>query len=125
MQTTSAHPGHPQRSWLVANGALCAAAAVALTAYAAHGYDGIALSRLNTAAFFAFGHGAAIAALAPVAKRTTDRIALAMLYVGVLLFSGSLVFNVIAGWSTRLAPFGGMLLIAGWVAWAVGALRGR
>lgn len=125
MQTTFPHPGHRSRSWLAANGALCAAAAVALTAYAAHGYDGIALSRLNTAAFFAFGHGAAIAVLAPSATRTADRIAVAMLYAGVLLFSGSLVFNVIAGWSTRLAPFGGTLLIAGWVLWAVGALRGR
>ena len=125
MQPTSAHPAQPRRSWLAANGALCAAAAVALTAYAAHGYDGIALSRLNTAAFFAFGHGVAIATLAPTATRTTDRIALAMLHVGMLLFSGSLVLNVIADWPTRLAPVGGMLLIAGWVAWAVGALRRR
>lgn len=120
-----AHPRDPHRSWLAANGALCAAAAVALTAYAAHGYDGIALSRLNTAAFFAFGHGAVIAVLAPTATRRTQRFALAMLFAGVLLFSGSLVFNVIAGWPTRLAPFGGMLLIAGWVVWAVGALRRR
>ncbi len=125
MNNTSAHANQPHRSWLAANGALCAAAAVALTAYAAHGYDGIALSRLNTAAFFAFGHGAAIAALAPTATRAVHRIALAMLYAGTLLFSGSLVFNVIAGWSTRLEPFGGMLLIAGWLVWAVGALRRR
>lgn len=123
MQTASAPPGHSHPSWLAANGALCAAAAVALTAYAAHGYDGIALSRLNTAAFFAFGHGAAIAILAPMATARTHRIALAMLYVGVLLFSGSLTFNVLAGWPTRFAPFGGMLLIAGWVVWAVGAVR--
>lgn len=125
MHNTPTHANHPQRPWLAANGALCAAAAVALTAYAAHGYDGIALSRLNTAAFFAFGHGVAIAALAPSAARRTDRIALAMLYVGVLLFSGSLVFNVIAGWSTRLAPLGGLLLIAGWLVWAMGAMRKR
>lgn len=98
---------------------------MALTAYSAHGYDGIALLRLNTAAFFAFGHGAAIAALAPMATGRTQRIALALLYAGVLLFSGSLVFNVIAGWSTRLAPLGGMLLIAGWVVWAIRALRRR
>ncbi|MDQ3057587.1 MAG: DUF423 domain-containing protein [Pseudomonadota bacterium] len=119
------HPADSTSSWLAANGALCAAAAVALTAYAAHGYDGIALSRLNTAAFFAFGHGAAIAALAPQATRQTQRIALVMLYAGTLLFSGSLVFSVIAATSTRLAPFGGTLLIAGWVVWAVGALRKR
>ncbi len=125
MQTQPARPTPWHRSWLAANGALCAAAAVALSAYAAHGYDGITLSRLNTAAFFAFGHGAALAVLAPAATRPLDRIALLMLYVGVLLFSGSLVFNVIAGWSTRLAPFGGVLLIAGWIVWAAGALRGR
>ncbi|MCY7355770.1 MAG: DUF423 domain-containing protein [Lysobacter sp.] len=112
-----------RRSWLAANGALCAAAAVALSAYAAHGFEGVALSRLHTAAVFAFGHGVALAVLAPVATNTLGRIALAMLYLGVLLFSGSLVFNVVAGWPTSLAPFGGTLLIAGWVVWAIDAMR--
>lgn len=80
-------------------------------------------ARLNTAAVFAFGHGVALAVLAPMAINRLAKIALAMIYVGVLLFSGSLVFNVLAGWSASLAPGGGMLLIAGWLTWAIDAMR--
>ncbi len=110
-----------RRSWLAANGALCAAAAVALSAYAAHA--GLLQERLQTAALFAFGHGLALAALAPTATRALTRLALAMLYVGVLLFSGSLVLNALAQWPTTLAPLGGSLLIAGWLLYAVDAMR--
>lgn len=116
-------PTRAHRSWLGANGALCAAAAVALSAYAVHGLDGAAQSRLNTAAIFAFGHGVALAVLAPSASSRLNRIALAVLYVGVLLFSGSLVFNVLAGWPASLAPIGGTLLIAGWMVLAIDAIR--
>lgn len=113
----------PRRSWLAANGALCAAAAVALSAYAAHAAQGPAQARLQTAALFAFGHGVALAALAPRSARALRRFALALLYVGVLLFSGSLVFNVLAQWPTTLAPLGGCLLIAGWLLYAIEAMR--
>lgn len=113
----------PRRSWLAANGALCAAAAVALSAYAAHAAQGADQTRLQTAAFFAFGHGVALAALAPAASRTLGRFGLAALLLGTLLFSGSLTFNALAQWPTTLAPFGGMLLIAGWVLYAVDAMR--
>ena len=33
--------------------------------------------------------------------------------------SGSLVGAALFGWPTRLAPAGGMLMIGGWVAWAL------
>lgn len=111
-----------RRSWLAANGALCAAAAVALAAYAAHGVTGVAQSRLWLAAVFAFGHGLALAVLAPAAGKF-GRFALSLLYFGVLLFSGSLVFNVLAQWPTTLAPFGGILLIIGWLLYAAETLR--
>jgi uncharacterized membrane protein YgdD (TMEM256/DUF423 family) len=113
----------PRRSWLAFNGALCAAAAVALAAYAAHGAEGEAQSRLQFAAMFAFGHGLALAALAPVAMRRLGRFALSLLYLGVLMFCGSLVMSVLAQWPTTLAPLGGMLLIGGWLLYAVDALR--
>lgn len=118
-------PAIPTRlpRWLAFNGALFAAAAVALSAYAAHGTEGAAQARLQTAAMFAFGHGIALAALAPVASRRLARAALLALYGGVLLFCGSLVFNVLAHWPTTLAPAGGLLLIGGWVLWAFAALR--
>lgn len=113
----------PRRSWLAANGALFAAAAVALSAYAAHAAQGPLQARLQTAALFAFGHGVALAALAPQPQRLLGRFALTLLYLGVLLFSGSLVFNVLAQWPTTLAPLGGSLLIAGWLLYAVDAMR--
>lgn len=116
-------PPHRSRSWLAANGALCAAASVALAAYAAHGVDAVAQPRLQLAAVFAFGHGLALAVLAPTTTRRLGRFALLLLYLGVLLFSGSLVFNVLAQWPTSLAPFGGMLLIAGWLLYAVDSLK--
>lgn len=119
----SVHAARSRRSWLAASGALFAACAVALSAYAAHAVQGADQTRLQTAAFFAFGHGVALAALAPVASRGLARFGLALLCLGVLLFSGSLAFKVIAQWPTTLAPLGGMLLIAGWALYAADAMR--
>ena len=116
-------PPHSPRSWLAFNGALCAAAAVALAASAAHGAEGEAQTRLQLAAVFAFGHGVALAVLAPAVSRKLRRFALSLLYLGVLLFCGSLVLNVLAQWPTTLAPFGGTLLIAGWLIYAADSLR--
>lgn len=110
--------------WLAAAGALCAALAVALSAYAAHGAEGEAQTRLQTAGFFLFGHGIALAALSPLAAgRLLRLLALAGLLLGTLLFAGSLVMRVFAGWPTTLAPSGGMLMIAAWLLWAVATVR--
>ena len=109
---------------LAASGALLAAAAVALSAYAAHGVHGDAQSRLQTAALFAFGHGLALTVLAPQGRRRLGRVALAGLLLGVLLFSGSLVGSHFLGESVGLAPFGGSLLILAWLLYAADATRG-
>ena len=119
----SASPDSQHRSWLAAAGALCAAVAVALSAYAAHAVQGPAQARLQTAALFALVHGVALAALAACARRTLARVALTMLLLGLLLFSGSVAANVLLQWPTTFAPLGGMLMIAGWVAYAVDRLR--
>ena len=116
-------PLSPLQRTLVASGGLLAAAAVGLSAYASHAVQGEARGSLLTAAVFAFGHGVALAALAPRAQRRTDRASLCMLLAGTLLFSGSLAASRLAGLSTGLAPVGGMLLIAGWVLHAVAATR--
>lgn len=113
----------PLRRLLAASGALLAALAVALAAYASHGVDGLAQSRLQVAATLAFGHGVALAALSPVATRRLAQVALLALLAGVLLFSGSLVSHVLVQWPTTLAPLGGSLLIGGWLLWALDALR--
>lgn len=114
---------HPLQRWLAAAGALCAGGAVAAAAYASHGVGGDAQSRLMLAAMFAFGHGLALAALGRQALRRTGIIALALLLVGVLLFSGSLAGAALAGWPTRAAPWGGMLMMLGWLLLAADSLR--
>lgn len=110
-------------SWLAVGGALSAAAAVALSAYSAHAVTGFDQSRLQTAAVFALIHGVALVALARGNDRLLSRLALAALLLGLLLFSGSVAMNVLLQWPTTLAPLGGMLLIAGWIAYAIDRLR--
>ena len=100
---------------LAAIGAWLCAIAVALSAYAAHGATGFDQSRLQTAALFAFGHGLALLVLAPRSTSRGMRIGIAALLLGVLLFSGSLAAESLFGLHPRLAPFGGMLMIAGWL----------
>lgn len=120
--------GAPRRvlagRWLAAAGAVMAALAVALSAYASHGALGEAQARLHAAGLFLFGHGVALAALSPLAAGRQWRVlALFALLAGTLLFSGSLVAHALWQWPTTLAPFGGTLMIVGWLAWAVAAVR--
>lgn len=109
---------------------LAGAAGVALAAAAAHrGGEG-----LETAATFLILHAAAlvgVAALAAAAPGTPfARVALiggAVLFVGLVLFSGDLAARAFL--DDRLfpmaAPTGGTLLIAGWLVLAVSALFRR
>lgn len=108
---------------LACAGALLLAIGVALSAYAAHAVEGDVQARLQTAALFAFGHGVALAALAPAARRRLGQVALAAVLVGTLGFAGSLAASHFLGVSTRLAPAGGSLLIVAWLVYAADALR--
>ncbi|MBB1472448.1 DUF423 domain-containing protein [Luteimonas sp. MC1782] len=108
---------------LAACGAVLGAGSVALAAYASHVAAAEEGSRLMLAAVFAFGHGVALAALAPRAPGRVALAALCMLLAGVLLFSGSLAGAHFHGLPTRLAPFGGVLMMAGWLLHAAAALR--
>jgi uncharacterized membrane protein YgdD (TMEM256/DUF423 family) len=109
---------------LAAGGAVLAAAAIALSAYASHASHGPGQARLQLAAMFAFGHGLALAALAPQPAGRLRQLALYALAGGVVLFSGSLAASVLVSWPTTLAPFGGMLMIGGWSMLAIAlALR--
>lgn len=112
-----------RHAWLAASGAVIAAAAIALAAYASHAVHGVDQSRLQTAAVFAFGNGLALAALAPSTTRTLGQLALFALLLGLVLFSGSLTASVLARWPTTLAPMGGLLMIGGWLALAVDFIR--
>lgn len=116
-------PCPASRRILAASGALLAALAVALAAYASHAAGPDAGARLGLSAAFAFGHGLALAALAP---RAAGRLAMAALFamlLGVLLFAGSLAGAHFFGLPTRLAPTGGSLMILGWLLHAAATLR--
>ncbi|ALJ28924.1 transmembrane protein [Stenotrophomonas acidaminiphila] len=105
-------------------GALLAASAVGLSAYASHAVsDPLAQSHLETAALYAFGHGAVLAILGPASLNAAGRTALYVLLLGVLLFSGSVAGGALGWWPTRLAPAGGTALMAGWLLLAFSALR--
>lgn len=111
-------------SFLAFCGGLLAAAAVGLSAYASHGVsDALAQSHLNTAALYAFGHGVVLVGLGASSVNQLGRGALYVLLLGTLLFSGSLVGNVLMHWPTTLAPAGGITLMGGWVLLALSALR--
>jgi uncharacterized membrane protein YgdD (TMEM256/DUF423 family) len=105
-----------------ATGAWLCAVAVALAAYASHA-GCAAQARLQVAALFAFAHGLALIMLAPRASSRGVRIGTAALLAGVLLFSGSLAMESLFGLRPRLAPFGGMLLVAGWLWLGVALLK--
>jgi uncharacterized membrane protein YgdD (TMEM256/DUF423 family) len=108
---------------LTAAGAFFAAAGVALSAYAAHGAAASVRADLQSAAMFVLLHGVALAALSRQTIHRLGIVALWMLAVGVLLFSGSLAAAHVFATPTTFAPMGGMLMITGWLLYAVDALR--
>lgn len=110
---------------LRAAGAVMAAVAVALAAYASHGADALVRGNLQTAALFAFGHGLALSTLARGSQSRLALLALAMLLVGALVFCGALVARSLFGATSAPAPVGGMVMILGWLLYAVAALRDR
>ncbi|MBZ9821704.1 DUF423 domain-containing protein [Mesorhizobium sp. CA4] len=106
---------------LVLAAGLVGAAGVALSATAAH--RGGAFT--GTAANFLLMHAPALLAIGLVGGNRCLRIASLVLFAGLLLFCGDLLARDFLG--SRLfpmsAPIGGTLLIVGWVAIAVSALR--
>ena len=116
-------PSATAGSKLAAAGALCAALAVALAAYAAHAANGAGQALLQTAAVLLFGHGVALAALARGACSRRRRLAFAALLAGSMLFAGNLALHALAGVQLHLAPAGGLLMIGGWLLLAFDLFR--
>jgi uncharacterized membrane protein YgdD (TMEM256/DUF423 family) len=97
-------------------GALLAAAAIGLSAWASHGLEpGRAQYNVLLACVYAFAHGAVLVLAAGRVRTVAGVLALWLLLAGMLLFAGSLVGNALAGWPTAAAPLGGMTMIAGWL----------
>lgn len=102
---------------------MLAAATVALSAYATHAAHGNARSFLYIAAVLGFGHGIALAALAPRADGRLHFVALCGLLLGAVLFSGSLTLRYVFDVPVRLAPIGASVLILSWLLHAIATLR--
>lgn len=135
------------RTWIIA-GAISGALAVVFGAFGAHGIEGrlstvygdevreIAglevpatykyLRDFNTAARYHMYHALALIALGIVARDPTtksQRTAAWSFLIGTVLFSGSLYVLALTGqlWmGAAFTPVGGILLIVGWVAFAIG-----
>ena len=115
---------HPIARALFAGGALMAAAAIALSAYASHVATPDAKAALQMAGMIGLAHGIALAALSPHAATRLARTALLAMLGGAVLFCGSLVAGHFHATSTALAPLGGGLMIVAWLLLAVAAWRG-
>ncbi|MDW5376074.1 DUF423 domain-containing protein [Halomonas sp. HP20-15] len=114
--------------------ALSGLLSVAAGAFGAHGLQAHASPRLlevfETAVRYQAWH--TLAMLGILIWRTTQplrgqRLVLALWATGTLLFSGSLYLLVLTGarWLGPVTPFGGLLLMGGWLALAVCAARAR
>ncbi len=123
--------------WLALAG-LHGAVAVALGAFAAHGMaDGFppqAVDWVDTASRYQLVHAAALAALAslignaaPGWPRRWLGLAAGAFALGPVLFSGALYGLAFTGIRTfgAVAPFGGLALILGWIALAIGGTAWR
>jgi uncharacterized membrane protein YgdD (TMEM256/DUF423 family) len=103
---------------------------VALGAFGAHGLrDRLTPAMLEiyrTGVLYHLIHAVVMLAVALNADRIRRAtLVLTLLAVGVLIFSGSLYLLSVTGvrWLGAITPFGGALLLAGWLALVVGSIR--
>jgi uncharacterized membrane protein YgdD (TMEM256/DUF423 family) len=121
--------------YLAAYAAVLLAGATALGAYASHALAGSlqvdALHSFETAVVFQSIHALGLLALAALTMRldgsTTLRAGALAVAVGVVLFCGGVYASSLGGPAliARVAPFGGTLLIMGWLAVGGALVAGR
>jgi uncharacterized membrane protein YgdD (TMEM256/DUF423 family) len=118
--------------WFV-TGAIAAGLAVVLGAFGAHGLksrvDPELLVIFETGVRYHMYHALALLAVGFAASRwSSPLVGLSgwLFVAGMLIFSGSLYLMTFTGarWLGAITPIGGLALILGWVALAVGVLRG-
>lgn len=112
------------------------ALAVALGAFGAHGLrgrlDAYSMSVYEKAVFYHFIHALGILFVSILARTgaltltAQDRVAW-LLFIGILIFSGSLYALAISGVRVlgAITPIGGLAFIAGWIWLGVALLRSR
>lgn len=114
-------------------GALVAMLAVALGAFGAHSLERTLSPHLldvyKTGAYYQMIHGIALAALGGQANRPAGarlrHTACLLLFVGVVIFSGSLYALSITGvalWGA-VTPIGGLCFLSGWAVMALASLK--
>ena len=103
---------------------LAGAAGVATLAVGAHAVTGANLDVAGSVLLF---HAAALLALANAGDRPLRALSALLFVAGCLLFSGDLIFKASMARSLfpMAAPSGGVALILGWLAVAVGSLLPR
>ena len=108
--------------WLPAFAAMACAISVAIGAYASHAAEPQQRERLALAALFAFANalGLIILASRDSALAGAGKTCLAL---GIIVFSGSLALAGLFSTTTAAAPYGGSLLILGWLLLALDFLR--
>jgi len=112
---------------LLGIGALVMAVGVALGAYAAHAAKGAAhpeaMRLLQTAVLYQLVHGLGILIAGAIARNAPSGwlpLAGLLLFLGIVFFCGSLWYLAMTGRSLGpVAPVGGVLFIAGWLAFAM------
>ncbi len=104
-------------------GALFCTLAVGLGAYASHGAEGLAQSRLQTASLYLFLHGLALGVFALRHRGPWFALAFACWVAGCFMFCGSLVAAVLWQVPAAAAPFGGVAFMLGWLLLGAAALR--
>jgi uncharacterized membrane protein YgdD (TMEM256/DUF423 family) len=122
------------RIWIIA-GAVLGGLSVALGAFGAHGLESYLAAHdqaanFETAVRYQMYHALALALVGLLAERAQSKVLAAagwLFVTGAVLFCGSLYGISLAHikYVGVVAPVGGALLIAGWIALAVGALRRR
>jgi len=109
---------------IIAAGAFNAFLAVGTGAFAAHGLKEILsveyLSTFKTAADYQLIHGIGLILIGALNKINNSRyniIAAALMFVGIILFCGSLYLLTLTGtkWLGIITPFGGSLFLAAWL----------
>ena len=117
--------------WLGSCGAILGALGVLLGAFGAHGLKDKVEPRMldiwSTATQYQLWHALAIVLVALLLSRQETASSATVFAgwaftVGVLIFSGSLFLLVLSGkgWLGAITPIGGVALVAGWIALAIG-----
>lgn len=113
---------------LLVAASLLGASGVVFGALGAHGVDGTAeeLANWNTGVMYQLLHAVAVLGVAATLRGRLARLAAWGFVVGTVMFAGALYLPPLVGETplTRVAPWGGTLLIVAWVLVGVSALAG-